>query len=94
MTRKSKGEVKGPMKWNKIYKLRDNGTLKSEGKYIIPIIVAGKIWMMEVDVVKSDIPHLMSKDMMKEMRMIIDLEDNTVLVKGKKIKMRTSSSGI
>ena len=51
---------------------------------MIPITVAEKSWIMEVDVVKSDIPLLMSKDMMKKIRMIIDLEDDTVLVKGKK----------
>ena len=36
----------------------------------------------------------MSKDMMKQMRMVIDLEDDTVLVEGKKIDLETMESGI
>ena len=84
--------MKGPMKWNKIFKFGD--TLKSEGNYTKQIMVARKSWTMEVDVVKSDIPLLMSKDMTKDMRMIIVLEEDTVSVEGKKIKLRTTRSGI
>ena len=52
---------------NKVFKFGDNGVLKAKGKYMIPITEAGKSWIMEVDVVESDVPLLMSKDMMKKM---------------------------
>ena len=70
------------MKSNKIFKFGDNGMLKSEGKYFIPIKVVGKSWTMDLDIVKS---LLMSKDMIKKMKMVIDLEDDTLLVEGKRI---------
>ena len=63
-----KGEVKGTMKTNKVFKFGDNDVLKAKGKYMIPITEAGKSWIMEVDVVESDVPLLMSKDMMKKMK--------------------------
>ena len=90
LTKKAKGELKGPVKSNKVFKFGDNGVLKSKGKYTIPITAPGKNWTMEVDVVKSDIPILMSKDMIKEMKMIINLEDDMVSVEGKRIKLRTT----
>ena len=36
----------------------------------------------------------MSKDMMKKMKMVMDLEDDLVLVEVKKIDPRTTESGI
>ena len=36
----------------------------------------------------------MSKDMMKKMRMVIEWEDDTVLIEGKKINRGTMESGI
>ena len=49
---------------------------------------------MDLDIVKSDIPLLTSKDMMKKMIMLIDLEDDTVLLEGKMIDVGTTESGI
>ena len=68
MTAKAKGEVKGPMKSNKVFKFGDNGMLKSKGKYLIPIKVAGKSWSTDLDIVESDIPLLMLKGMMKQIK--------------------------
>ena len=64
LTKKVESEAKGLMKLNKVLIFGDNGILKSKGKYMIPITIAGKSWSMEVDVIESDLlPLLMSNDM-------------------------------
>ena len=83
---KTKGEVKGP---NKVFKFGNNSVLRSKGKYTIPIKVAGKSWTIDLVIVQSDIPLLMSKDVMKKMKILIDMEDGTVLVGGKRINLET-----
>ena len=48
---------------------------------------------MELDILESEIPLLMLRDMMKKMKMVIDLEDDTARVGGKKVNIRTTESG-
>ena len=74
LTEVMRQEVKGPITSRKFFKFGNNGVLQSKGKYSIPIKVAGKSWTMDLDVIQSDIPLLM-----KTMKMIIDMEDDTVL---------------
>ena len=49
-----KNGVKCPMKSNKVFKFGDNSVLKSKGKYMIQITIAGKSWIKEVGVVNLD----------------------------------------
>ena len=56
--------------------------LKSIGKYVLPMNVAGKSWAIELDVINSSIPLqlIMSKKTMKDMRMIIDLKNPSLIL--------------
>ena len=57
------------------------------------MILAGKVGILELDLIKSDIPLLMSKKAMKEARMKIGLTNDTVEVFGIKASLLTTSSG-
>ena len=48
---------------------------------------------LEVDVIESDIPLLLSKKAMKKAGMSIDLKDDTVTVFGRREKLLTTSNG-
>ena len=85
---------KGPRQSNRIFKFGNNDTFRSKGEYMIPLRMEGKNWTMELDFIEVETPLLMSRDMMKEMKMVIDLEDDTALVEGKKVNLRTTKSGI
>ena len=65
----------------------NNGKLASQGTYILPCIIAGKTCTIEVDIVKSDIPLLLSKKVMKKAKMKIDLENDRCAIFGKEIEL-------
>ena len=47
--------------------------LKSEGEYWLPVVIAGKEVTIRTEVVKSDIPLLLSREAMKTAGAKIDL---------------------
>ena len=85
--------MRGPISSNRVCKFGNNGRLPSEGKYFIPATLARKEVILEMDVVDSDIPLLLSKQAMKKAKMNIDLEDDTVTAFGNKEKLLTTSGG-
>ena len=93
LSEKLKRKVKGPLPSKKIFKFGNSGKLKSQGRFIIPVILAGKAGSLELDLINSDIPLLMSKKAMKDAKMKIDLNNDTVEVLGRETDMITTSSG-
>ena len=49
--------------------------------------------MMDVDIVKADIPFLLSKNEMKKQNMILDLTNDCVMINGKSIFLEEADSG-
>ena len=88
-----KGMVSGPYKGEKEFRFGDDGTLGSKGRYIIPARVGDKVIKMEIDIVGSDIPLLISKKAMKKMKMVLDMNTDTATVFGSKIDLVTTTSG-
>ena len=86
-------QVKGPVRSDKLFKFGNNGRLPSQGSYKIPITLANKEVMLEMDVVESDLPLLLSKKAMKTAQMKIDLASDTVTVFGNKEKLITTTGG-
>ena len=80
---KYKVMVSGPNKGIKKFQFGNLGVLESVGQYIIPALIAGELDKLVVDVIKSDIPLLMSKGDMRKRGMILDLPENKVVFKGK-----------
>ena len=67
--------------------------LKSKYKYVLPAEIGNNSVMIEVDIIDSDIPLLLSKEAMKKAKMKIDLEDDTAIVLGQRITLNTTSAG-
>ena len=76
-----------------VTKFGNSAKLRSKGKYKLLVILAGKVGILELDLIKSDIPLLMSKKAMKEARMKIGLTNDTVEVFGFKASLLTTRSG-
>ena len=65
----------------------------SLGVYHIPCHVAGKDVILQVDIITSDIPCLISKATMKRAGGKINLKDDTIELFGKTVQMDTAPSG-
>ena len=85
--------VRGPFSSEKWFKFGNEGMLKSKCKYVLPAEIGDNSVMIEVDIIDSDIPLLLSKEAMKKAKMKIDLEDDTAIVLGKRITLDTTSAG-
>ena len=86
-------KVKGPRRGFRVFKFGNSAKLPSLGCYTIPVVVAGKNGTIDLDIIDSDIPLLLSKKAMKGMKMKINMEDDTVDVWGKRVDLTTTSSG-
>ena len=85
--------VQGPLPSEKWFKFGNEGMLKSKYKYVLPAEIGNNSVMIEVDIIDSDIPLLLSKEAMKKAKMKIDLEDDTAIVLGQRITLNTTSAG-
>ena len=90
---KNREKVEGPFDSKKSFGFGNNGELKSEKYYIIPIEMASKKTRMKVEVISSDIPLLMSRKAMEKAGIILDFKDKKFTVFGKTVPMLQTSSG-
>ena len=88
-----KSMVKGPFQGGKTFLFGNEGRLKSKSLYEIPIKVAGMIRMIQVDIIDSDIPLLLSKDEMKNLGMVLDMKNDAAYINGEPLKVNTTSAG-
>ena len=65
----------------------------SMGLYTVPCSISGKNILLQVDVITSDIPCLISKTTMKKAGGIINLVNDTIELFGKTIDMASAPSG-
>ena len=77
----------------KLFKFGGGERLHSQASVIIPGTLAGKSILINTDVVKSDIPLLLSKNAMKKAKVKLDLENDTAEVMGTSVSLNITSSG-
>ena len=88
-----KKHIQGPYKSRKTFQFGNQGILPTQKAYTIPIIVAGKQHLIEVDVINSDIPLLMSKGHMKQLGITLNMANDTASINGQLIRVDTTSAG-
>ena len=90
---KMRAMVEGPFQGNKRFKFANKQTLKSVSSLRIPICPTGRIEMISVDVLPTDIPFLMSKSDMKRLEMVINLVTEKATVRGREVSLDFSAAG-
>ena len=85
--------LSGPHDSKTAFTFGNQQSLNSLGVYKIPTIIANEIHVLEVDVINSDIPLLMSKEHMKKLGIAINLINDTATANNKAIKLHTTSAG-
>ena len=88
-----KDKVQGPLKGEKWFQFGNQGVLKSKAKYILPATLGMTQTMIEVEIIDSDIPLLLSKAAMKKAGMTIYLSEDAAEVYNQKISLSTTSAG-
>ena len=86
-------EVKGPYSSNTTFEFGNQAKLKSGKAYTIPAIIGDDFHNLEIDIVPSDIPLLLSKDHMKKMGIALDMSNDTATINGKSLEVNTTSAG-
>ena len=75
------------------FRFGNGESLTSIGQYTIPANIIGKPCTIKFDLIKSDIPLLLSKKAMKKANVSIDLATDTITWQGVRVHVYTSSSG-
>ena len=88
-----KSKVKGPLKGEKWFQSGNQVVLKSKAKYLLPARLGATDTMIEVEIIDSDIPLLLSKAAMKKAGMTIYLSEDAAEVFNQKISLSTTSAG-
>ena len=76
-----------------VFKFGDGNLLHSVKRAVIPCQLAGENIQIKTDLGNSDNPLLFSKQLMKKEGMKIDLINDNVVIFGKIIDLKTTSSG-
>ena len=88
-----KDKVQGPFASGKTFMFGNQGKLTAEESYKIPIKIGGKIHVIDIDVIDSDIPLLLSKAEMKRLGMTLDMKNDAAYINGAPAKVSTTSAG-
>ena len=93
MTDKMKTRIEGPFKSDTTFRFGNQGELTSIGYYRLPVKIGGENYKIEVDIINSDIPLLLSKNEMKRLGIGIDMKRDIVTINDKPLVVNTTSAG-
>ena len=71
----------------------DGRSIKSNKCLVLPCYIAGMRSEIKTDVVPCEIPLLMSKAAMKRAKMLINFENDSAVICGRKVKLISTASG-
>ena len=86
-------QLTGPHKSKTTFMFGNQQSLPSLGLYKIPVIIANQLHVLDVDIINSDIPLLMSKDHMRKIGIALDMSNDTATANGIPLKINTTSAG-
>ena len=75
------------------FRFGNDETLKSIKRLEIPCTIAGEVRWLSTDVVSSEVPLLLGKPTMKKLGLKLDMENDTAIILGHKIKLQCTPSG-
>ena len=93
LTDNMKARLEGPFKSDTAFKFGNQGELSSIGFYRLPVKIGGANYKIEVDIIDSDIPLLLSKNEMRRLGIGIDMKRDKVTINDKPLVVNTTSAG-
>jgi transposase InsO family protein len=76
-----------------VYRFGDGRRMNAEKCMVLPCVLVGKNIRIKTDVVKSNIPLLLSRSSMKKAEMILDLNNDSAIVFNTKVSLGTTTMG-
>ena len=92
LTKKEKGEIK-ELKSDKNFRFGDGKVVKAINQKIIPVTICGKEILLKTHVVNCDIPLLLSRESMKNLKCMIDLDEDKLWIDGQCQDLIVTESG-
>ena len=93
LPKEMKEKVVGPMPSNRKFMFGNQGKLTAKARYIIPTKIGGENNQVELDVISSDIPLLLSKEAMKTLGITLDMKNDRGTINGRPLILTTTSAG-
>ena len=93
MSDNMRARLEGPFKSETAFKFGNQGELSSIGFYRLPVKIGGENYKIEVDIIDSDIPLLLSKNEMRRLGIGIDMKRDIVTINDKPLVVNTTSAG-
>ena len=75
------------------FRFGDGQESESIKSLTIPLLIGGSKKLLDVEVVKNNIPLLLGRPSMTQFRMILDTKNHTIDIDGRKFRVQISSSG-
>jgi transposase InsO family protein len=88
-----KERVVGPLKSGRTFMFGNQGTLSSGAMYKLPCLIRGEYYQIEVDIIKSNIPLLISRKEMARLDISINNKNDTATMKSKPLPIMTTTAG-
>ena len=88
-----KSKVQGPKSSKRLFMFGNQGKMKAKANYSIPVRIGGDENSIEVDVIQSDIPLLLSKNEMKNLGIALDIKNDKGYINNKPLILTTTSAG-
>jgi transposase InsO family protein len=93
MSKRMREKLEGPLTSGRTFMFGNQGVLKSGAMYKLPIKLGGEEHVIEVDIIDSDIPLLISRKEMKRLDLTIDNKTDSVTMKGRHLPVMITSAG-
>lgn len=85
--------LKGPMATNQYFRFGDNKVLQAEEKWIVPAYLGDKLILLELYIIPSDIPMLLSKSDLQANDTILYMKEDMAQFNGKMVNLQTTTAG-
>ena len=85
--------VRGPLPAYKVFRFGNNQHLDAIEKWILPVYLGSKLKSIEVYIIPSDIPMLMSKQDLADNDAILYMREDKAKINGKMVHLKTTTAG-
>ena len=88
-----KRQVVGPLPANKVFRFGNNQHLSATEKWLLPVYLGSKLTTIEVYIIPSDIPMLMSKQDLADNNAILYMREDKAEINGTMVHLKTTTAG-
>ena len=85
--------IQGPKSTNQYFRFGDNKVLKANERWTVPAYLGGKLVLLELFIIPSDIPMLLSKSDLQASEAVLYMKEDMAKINGKMVHLKTTTAG-